>query len=177
MLVKGRVCRRSPFYIEFLTLYPSLFAIVIYSLYFMTLLVPPQKCWKTFSIKANHHVCCHFSFFLLFISISMSFCSKEDCDFSQVAFAWYCPILLLPVEVFAFQQSDSRAWLWMLLAEIFSKCFSVKLEKQRSKLHYYFKEKGYSRLHSKEKTDVSKISANLHQFQFTLFSHLFRHLD
>lgn len=151
MLVKGRVCR-SPFYIKFPTLYPSLFAIVIHSLYFMTLLVPPPKCWKTFSIKANQYVYYHFSFYLLYISVSMSFCSKQDCDFLQVAFAWYCPILLLPVEkAFTFQQSDSRSWLWMLLAEIFSKYFSMKLEKQRSKLQYYFKEKGYSRIYSKGK--------------------------
>lgn len=34
----------------------------------------------------------------------------------------------------------------------------MKLEKQRSKLHYYFKEKGYSRIRSNEKSfqDLNK---------------------
>lgn len=37
MLVKGRVCRKSPFYIKFLTLHPSLIAIVMHLPYFMIL--------------------------------------------------------------------------------------------------------------------------------------------
>lgn len=154
MLVKGRVCRRSPFYVKFLILHPSLFAVVTHSLYFMILLIPPQKCWKTFSIKANQHVCYHFRVSFCFaFPLEWAFAGKQDFGFLQVAFAWCCPILPLLVEkAFAFQQNESRAWLWMLLsAEIFSKCFSMKSGKQRSKLHCYFKGKGYSRIHSKEK--------------------------
>lgn len=175
MLVKGRICRRSPFYIKFPTLYPSLFAIVMHSLYFMTLLVPPQKHWKTFSIKANQHVCYHFIFFLLCISVSIS--SKQDCDFFQVAFAWCCPILLLPVKkLFAFQQSDSRAWLWMLLAEV----FSVSQWNWKSKdpnCTFILKRKDIAEFIQKKKQDLSKISTSLHQFQLALISHLFSHFD
>lgn len=99
MLVKGRVCRRSPFYIKFLTLHPSLSAILMHSPHFMILLIPPQKCWKTFSIKAYQHVCYHFrvSFCFAFLS-ECAFAGKQDFGFLQVAFAWYRPIPLLPVE-------------------------------------------------------------------------------
>lgn len=99
MLVKGRVCRRSPFYIKFLTLHPSLSAILTHSPHFMILLISPQKCWKTFSIKAYQHVCYHFrvSFCFAFL-LECAFAGKQDFGFLQVAFAWYRPIPLLPVE-------------------------------------------------------------------------------
>lgn len=75
MLVKGRVCR-SPLYITFLTLHPSIFTIVVHPQCFMVLLIPAQKCWKTFSLKANQHVRCHFRvwFFLCILLSQRFFC-------------------------------------------------------------------------------------------------------
>lgn len=65
------------------------------------------------------------SFFLLCISFKVSFCSKQDFSFLQFVFACYHPMLFLSVEkLFAFQKSDSRVWLWLLLsADIFSSVF------------------------------------------------------
>lgn len=63
------------------------------------------KCWKIFSIKAKRVLSLQSSF-LLCISVRMRFCSKEDFGFLLLAFAWYCPVLVLPIEnVFASQQS------------------------------------------------------------------------
>lgn len=105
-LVKGRVCR-SPFCVEFLTLHPSLFAVVTHSPNFMILLTPPHNVGKHSLSKQITGVLSLQSSLLLCISVRMRFCSKEDLGFLLIAFSWYCPVLLLLVEnVFAFQQSD-----------------------------------------------------------------------
>lgn len=121
------------------------------------------------------------SFFLLCISVGVCFCWKTGFWFLT---GCICLISSYPTltsrEGICVWQSDSRAWLWMLLeAEIFIKCFSMKSEKRRSKLHFYFKGKGYSRIHSIEKkmsprsqqVSTNSILHSFHTSSVTLINH------
>lgn len=78
MLVKGRVCRKSPFYIKFLTLHPSLIAIVMHLQHFMILTDTSPKMLE--NVLYQRQSACALSlqgFFLLYISIRVSFCWKK----------------------------------------------------------------------------------------------------
>lgn len=155
-LVKGRVCR-SPFCVKFLTLHPSLFAIITHSPNFMILLAPPQNVGKHSLSKPITFVLSLQSSFLLCIYVRMRFCSKEDFG---VFTGCICMILSCPTLTMCLPFSRvTGAWFWMLLsAGIFRKCFPMKSGKQRSKSHCYFKGKGHSRMHSKEKSCLQDLS-------------------
>lgn len=173
-LVKGRVCR-SPFCVKFLTLHPSLFAIITHSPNFMILLTPPQNVGKHSLSKPITFVLSLQSSFLLCIYVRMRFCSKEDFGVLLVAFAWYCPVLLLPCVCL------SAEWLehgseCSYQQEYLGSVFQWNQESKDPNRTAILKGKDISECIQKKKV-VSKISASLHQFQLALFSHLFSHFD
>lgn len=155
-LVKGRVCR-SPFCVKFLTLHPSLFCYYYTFTKFHDPVDTSPKRWKTFSIKANH-ICVITSEFLL----ALHLCQNEVLLKRGFWVFTGCICVILSCPTLTMYLPFSRvtgAWFWMLLsAGIFRKCFPMKSGKQRSKSHCYFKGKGHSRMHSKEKSCLQDLS-------------------